>query len=196
MSRLFCYSACMPDLTPIAAYLEGQRERRHIEGRTAFARFLGVDQSLYGRWIDDGVLPGSRNLAKAALALGVEHGELMRIAGHVVVTAPAGDPVPHLGDWAADTRRGSEFMEALDLSRFSARLVGDCLAPKYPAGTVLIFDRERPAVVGSIVAAVIAGERHVKRVVSRNGEWVLADEHGQIIVQRDDITIWGVMVDD
>jgi SOS-response transcriptional repressor LexA len=187
----------MPDLTPIAAYLEGQRHLREIEGRTAFARFLGVDQSLYTRWIDDGVVPGSRNLAKAAAALGVEHGELMRIAGHVVVTVQAGDPVPHLGDWAADTRRGNEFMEALDLSRFSARIVGDCMGPQYPAGMVLIFDRERPAVVGSIVAAVVAGERHIKRVVSRNGAWVLADAHGnQIIADRSEITIWGVMVDD
>jgi len=186
----------MPDLTPIAAYFEEQRRLRGIEGRTAFAKFLGVDQSLYGRWLDDGIVPGSRNLARAAAALGVGHGELMRIAGHVVVTPEAGAPVPHLGDWAADTRRGNEFMEALDLSRFSVRLVGDCLAPRFPAGSVLIFDRERPAVVGSIVAAVIAGERHVKQVVSRNGEWVLSDAHDQIIVQREDITIWGVMVDD
>jgi SOS-response transcriptional repressor LexA len=120
----------------------------------------------------------------------------MRIAGHVVVTGQTGALVPHLGDWAGDTRRGNEFMDALDLSRFSARIVGDCMGPQYPAGMVLIFDRERQAVVGSIVAVMIAGERYVKRVLERNGTWVLGDAHGQIIAQYDEIDIWGVMVDD
>lgn len=77
----------MTDLTPIARWLETRRERLAM-GRTEFAKHLGVDQSLYGRWIDEGIIPGSANLARIASALGVQHVTLMIIAGHVVTDQP------------------------------------------------------------------------------------------------------------
>ena len=108
----------------------------------------------------------------------------------------ANTPVPFLGDGAANTWRGHDLPDWLDLSRFSLRASGDCLQPDIQPGQVLIFDRERRATVGSIVAAQVNGEQMIKRVVEMNGRWVLGDARGNIVAERDNIDILGVFVPD
>lgn len=71
---------------------------------------------------------------------------------------------------------------------------GDCLMPRVRPGAGLLFDREGHASVDSIVCVVVNGERHVKLIKAMNGLWTLADNHGELVLPVEDVTVEGVMV--
>lgn len=71
---------------------------------------------------------------------------------------------------------------------------GDCLMPRVRPGAGLLFDREGRAAVETIVCVVVNGERHVKLIKAMNGLWTLADNHGELVLPVEDVTVEGVMV--
>jgi transcriptional regulator with XRE-family HTH domain len=100
----------------------------------------------------------------------------------------------YVGDWGADPRRGIDAPFDDEQDGFVVRVVGDCLVPDIMPGSAVLFLGDRPVAVNDIVAAIVNGERHIKRVIERNGEWVLADNNGQIVAAADGIDVRGVMV--
>jgi transcriptional regulator with XRE-family HTH domain len=200
----------------MSAWLTPKINRNAMKQADA-SRRLGVSQSMISRWVKGEAVPSPANCTRLAHLFGEPESVVMALAGYATRGEQArpersiGDLaeelaarvralerqrpeiVPHYGSAAASPRHGID-ADSRELGRrFDLDIDGDCLMPDVRPGATVRFDRHRTAVVGSIVAAIVNGEWHVKRVIERNGLWTLADNHDQVIAPVEDVEILGVM---
>lgn len=115
-------------------------------------------------------------------------------------SAPAPTPIrprPHLGvAGAARPSRGTDTSHLEDghIIEFSIDVEGDCLTPQIHPGDTLIMRREKQPKSGDIAWLRVNGEMQLKRVVSRNGAWVLETNEGQVVIPAEVIECEGVML--
>jgi SOS-response transcriptional repressor LexA len=198
-----------------ATWLKDRLAEQNVT-RAQLAREIGADPSAVSNWTNAKDLPAPHQLRPMAHALDVDPLWLLGLAGYVdAVPGPPARPQrsvpdllrevqrafdaatswPVLGTAAASTRDGVDAETGEPARRFALMIQGDCLMPEIAPGELVTFDRERAARVGDIVAAVVNGERHVKRLMQRNGGLTLGDNYGNVIVPVDDAQIIGVKED-
>jgi phage repressor protein C with HTH and peptisase S24 domain len=96
---------------------------------------------------------------------------------------------------AAGTTNGEPLPEGEpDQDEFILVVTGDCLTPRIQPGDYLHMDKHRYARPGSYVSVIIAGERYIKRLVSRNGLWVLESNYGELTLPPDAFALEATMV--
>lgn len=192
-----------------------RRLREEEMTRTRLGKLIGVDPSTVSNWTLGKDVPRPDKVRLIAREFRADPIWLLGLAGYlpempepVTPHRPVADllhdvqaafdaavraqPIPHLGTAGASVSGGVNADDGEAGRRFSLTIDGDCLTPDIPAGALVIFDREKAARPGAIVAAIINGERQVKRLVTRNGELTLADNYGQFVTDESDVSIMGV----
>lgn len=79
--------------------------------------------------------------------------------------------------------------------QFTVTVEGDCLEPEIMPGDLLVCDRDRPPAPGDVVVVEVNGERHMKRVVRRNGQLHLTSKRGPLALPSDGASVLGVMIE-
>lgn len=197
----FCYHAGMID-NPFNRWLDDLRVSAGLEGPTALARYLGVPQPTLSKWLG-GQRPSPRSLRRVAKKTSTPEEQLFWLAGHIGGQAQAvsaqrvSEPIAYYMAGAQPRSGGQlEGFETRAAQWFFVHVEGDCLVPDIQPGAVLLFDRQGQPEPGRIVCVIVNGESHVKKVVQRNGVWVLESRQGRLEVPVEDITVVGVMIDD
>ena len=158
-------------------FLKQLRKERRIS-QVQLAAMLGVTQAAVSKWERDGVPPGTENMSKLSVILGVSVDELLKgeraapvqeiqyvpsdrtqrfIRVPVVGRIPAGIPVEaieDIEDWedypVEDTIPGRRY--------FGLRINGDSMEPEYRDGDVIIVQQQEECRSGDDCAVMVNGD--------------------------------------
>lgn len=101
-----------------------------------------------------------------------------------------------VGPAAADEDDGEPLLEdEPDTDDFTLVVRGDCLTPRIRPNDRIEMNKHRRANVGDVVSVIINGERHVKELISRNGQWELKSNYGVVTLPLDGFRLEGVMTE-
>jgi len=96
---------------------------------------------------------------------------------------------------AASTADGERLSEdEPDEDEFILVVTGDCLTKRIQPGDHLRMSKLRRAMPGDIVSVIIDNERYLKRLVSRNGLWVLESNYGELRLPPGAFALEAVMI--
>lgn len=209
------YSARMAELH---AWLKEQMRVHGNMTQADLSRRIDVTQSMVSRWLRDEAMPEPENCRALARVFGTTEAAVLFYAGHLQTqpdVPPVTDPLDDItraverlrtlpihdarrlafgGIGSAAPGHGSDLDEP-DPDIIVLLVEGDCLAPDVVPGDVLLMSRSRRPVPGDVVSVHVNGERHIKRVVKRNGTMLLTSKRGDLILPTEGAEIEGVMYD-
>lgn len=185
------------------------------------ARATGISQANIGRYERGEVItPGQRKLQALCRALGVTYEQLMVQAPPEVfppgtvptartVAPPSPPPTRERGLFPRDGRilrllraganpSGGESWLAAEASteRYTVQVIGDCLAPEVQDGDILVLDLDRTPRIGDVVALVVHGELHIKKVMDRTGTGLyLTSKRGDLTLPDEGAELIGVSIE-
>jgi transcriptional regulator with XRE-family HTH domain len=101
-----------------------------------------------------------------------------------------------LGRAGANPAGGESLLERhAATDQFVLEAIGDCLEPEVEEGDLLVLDINGQAAVGRIVALVVNGELHLKRVMQRTtGHLYLWSRRGELTTPEEGVEVLGVIV--
>lgn len=184
------------------------------------ARRSGIHQSMISRYETGEVFPRRPHLTSLCGALGVTLAQLVGTPPPEVFppgTPPQVRPRPTPAQPPAPARRlfprdgrilrlvraganpsGGESWLADEASteRYTIQVIGDCLSPEVQEGDLLVLDLDRVPRIGDIVAVVVHGELHVKKVMDRTGAGLyLTSKRGDLTLPDEGAELLGVSID-
>jgi hypothetical protein len=133
--------------------------------------------------------------------------EVLGVSIEEIVAAAAGEPVPPPGRVmervtrfdvhgvaAAYPPRGAELDDHASRRLYILLVEGDCLTPQIDSGDFVLMDREGRPAVGKVVDLLVGSERHIKKLVQQDGDWVFTSKLGTLTLPPDGFEVEGVMV--
>ena len=202
-----------PRLRPVGAFVmdrprwaENLKRYREAAGMTrqALARRVGITTGMITRYEQGRVgKPGAQTAAAIARELHITYEELLGLEAPPPPPPPPAPLYPRdarilrfLGRAGADPRAGEERLEAnASADRYVLEAIGDCLEPDIVEGDYLGLSIDRRPVIGDVVAVVVHGELHLKRVMhDPGGQLVLWSRRGELTTGDEGVEVLGTII--